>query len=172
MKRIVALLFLLPGLLSAQSEIQGNDWRFSAANTTPFAISEESPDIQAPKCLVDDEIQQCILEFSGLTFNRDFPGGGNNADRLWLPKWRLIVEPFNPLYESGTTVMEIGPIITMPVLYIQTDANILAICNVSLVQSGEFYLPAGWQACGDDIMVPTVAFTGPDPSALTPIDRR
>lgn len=150
------ILLLFPTLLFAQSPLQGDSWRIGSVNTIPYATPMDTPNIEIPKCLVDGEISQCILMFEGIIFNRSlFPSDGTTTSRVFIPKFRLVVEPLNPKYESGSLVIEVDGTILFPVMYVDTNTGIVAICEVSMLQQADSsYIPAVFVPCGDDIMVP------------------
>jgi len=105
--------------------------------------------------------------YDGLMFNRSFPDGGTTADRIFIPKFRLVVEPVNPKYESGEVLIEVDGTILFPVMYFDTDVGIVALCDVALLRQGETYIPVAFMPCGDDIMVPVTPVVD---SAPTPFD--
>ncbi len=165
MKYLILLLF--PTLLFAQPDLQGDWWRLAAADTTAF--STDTPDIEIPKCLVEGEMFQCRLVFSKPIYDRSLFSGGTTATRAYQLTFELVVEPFNPKYSTGTVMIEIGQIIRIPVLYLDTGVSIVALCNVSLVQQmiDDTYVFGAFESCGDDMIVPVVEqFTEP----LAPAD--
>jgi len=163
------ILLLFPTLLFAQTDLAGDDWRFATVNTTSFATPAGSPNIEIPKCLVDEVISQCILMFDGFPFNRSLFDGGTTADRLFIPRFRLVVEPVNPKYESGGVIVDVDGTILMDVMYIDTDVGIVAVCDVAFLLQAETYRPVAWMPCGDDIMVPTEPTVDAAPTPFDPI---
>jgi len=164
------ILLLFPTLLFSQTDLAGDSWRFGVVNTTSFATPANLANVEMPKCLVDEVISQCILMFEGFPFNRSLLDGGTTADRLWIPRFRLVVEPVNPKYEAGDRVVEVDGTILIDVLYIDTDTGIRAVCDVAFLrQADETYIPVMWVPCGDDIMVPVTPTVAADPNPFAPI---
>lgn len=153
MKKILVLLFLLPNLLFAQSDLQGDWWRLEADTT---ALGTLGPGVEMPKCLVDEVLSQCRLVFAGAIINKSFPLGGPAPDVIWTVIFDLVVEPMNPKYETGSTVIEISDAFVIPLLFIDTGTGIIALCEVSFIKEepGETYRVVTYVPCGDDTIVP------------------
>ena len=93
------ILLLFPTLLFAQSDLQGDWWRLKADTT---ALGTLGPAIEMPKCLVNEVLSQCRFILAGAIVDRSlFPTSGPSERVIWTPIFDLVVEPFNPKYESG-----------------------------------------------------------------------
>lgn len=163
------ILLLFPTLLFAQPDLQGDWWRIRNADTTAFATT--TPDVEMPKCLVSGAISQCRLVFSKPIYDRSPFTGGNTATRAWKLAFELVVEPFNSKYESGDVIVEIGNIINLDVLFMDTGGPIVALCNTSFSRqtNSNTYTLVAFVPCGDDIMVPVPPTVESAPTPFSPL---